>query len=79
MIDAKRIFSEGDIVRHFKGKYYICYGEVEHTETGEKYMVYRALYPPYKKYARPLSMFVSEVDKQKYPNIERTYRFEKCF
>lgn len=30
----------GDVVRHFKGKYYKIIGFGEHTETGEKEVIY---------------------------------------
>ena len=60
----------GDIVRHFKRE------TVEHTETGEKLVVYQALYAPFKICARPYAMFMSEVDREKYPAIKQKYRFE---
>ena len=39
-------------------------------------MVYEALYPPFKTCARPYDMFMSEVDREKYPGIQQKYRFE---
>jgi hypothetical protein len=81
-----RKFEKGDIVQHFKreitgpeGTLYLyeIIGEAEHTESGERLMVYRALYGDMRMFARPLDMFMSEVDREKYPQIRQKYRFEK--
>lgn len=66
----------GDKFVHFKGNVYevICLGE--HTETGETMVVYKAINTG-KIYARPFNMFISPVDKEKYPDVKQEMRFEK--
>ena len=83
-------FKAGDVVRHFKRELlspeelsaqpemylYDILGLAEHTESGEMLMIYRPRYGEKKLYARPLEMFLSEVDREKYPQVKQHYRFE---
>ena len=76
--ELRQLPSHGDIYRHFKGKLYeIIECPVKHTETGELFVCYKALYDNYGIYVRPLNMFMSEVDKNKYPDAPQEFRFEK--
>ena len=71
--------------RHFKsqptengvcrGKWYKALMIVESSEDGTLQMVYQALYGEGKIYVRPLDMFLSDVDKKKYPQSDSEYRF----
>lgn len=64
------------IYRHFKGDYYLVEDVATHSETREKYVIYRSLYGENELYIRPMDMFLSKVDREKYPNVEQEYRFQ---
>jgi hypothetical protein len=59
--------------RHYKGNEYEVIGEGTHTETEEKLVVYKALYPPYAIWVRPYDMFFDQVtiEGQAAPRFER--------
>jgi len=63
------------IYKHFKGDMYLVEDIAIHSETMEKFVVYRALYGENELYIRPLDMFLSKVDKVKYPDVKAEYRF----
>jgi len=83
----------GDIVTHFKHDFvkeqhpeyyrYLVLHFAIHSETGEKYVVYQAMYTAPELgteigevYIRPYDMFMGKVDRKKYPMAQQEYRFE---
>lgn len=73
----KRQLNIGGIYRHFKGKRYKVLMEATHSETRERMVVYQALYDDFGVYVRPYDMFLSPVDREKYPTVTQQWRFEE--
>ena len=80
-----REFKPGTVLKHFKrdsvsrpgaAYTYVFLGIAHSTETGEELAIYRALYGDKQLYARPYNMFMSPVDKEKYPDVQQDFRFE---
>ncbi|MGL4772998.1 MAG: DUF1653 domain-containing protein [Clostridium sp.] len=69
--------SIGKIFRHFKGDLYLIEGVCTHSETGEKMVLYRALYGDCGLYVRPFEMFLEEVPENKENPTGQKYRFEE--
>lgn len=69
----------GGIYRHFKGSLCHVIRVATHSETGEKFVIYDCTGEgnhPAGVYARPLDMFLSGVDRRKYPDAQQSLRFE---
>ena len=62
---------------HFKGNVYIITDMAIHTETGELMVIYKNINDPSSVWCRPLDMFTSEVDREKYPDVKQHLRFER--
>lgn len=65
----------GKFYRHFKGKLYQVLNLATDSETGEKVVVYQALYGTFEVYVRAYSSFTEMLDRNKYPNAAQLYRF----
>ena len=66
----------GRVYRHFKGDYYLVEGLTHDSESGVPCVIYRKLYGDGGLWVRPLEMFLSRVDREKYPEVRQEYRFQ---
>jgi hypothetical protein len=57
--------------RHYKGNFYDVIGVARHSETRERFVVYRCLYGDHSLWVRPLDMFLEnvELDGRKIPRF----------
>lgn len=63
--------------RHFKGGVYLVTDIAVHSESDDLMVIYKSFDNTAYVWARPLEMFLSEVDHEKYPEVEQKMRFEK--
>lgn len=63
------------IYKHFKGHIIKVICIAKDTETMEDMVIYKHIDKD-EYWARPFSMFISEVDHKKYPDVKQKYRFE---
>ena len=73
----RKIPRKGEMWRHFKGGMYKIVNIATHTETEENFVIYHSEGAAFNLCARPLAMFMSEVDRKKYPEAKQKYRFER--
>ena len=78
----REMMSEEDLSKDSNKYLYEIIGTARHTESGEELMIYKPLYDAscingVDYAARPVDMFTSEVDHEKYPDVKQKYRFEK--
>ena len=64
------------IYKHFKGHIYKVIGIAKDSETLEEKVVYQNI-DTLELWIRDKQDFLSEVDKNKYPDVEQEYRFEE--
>ena len=76
MEDLEKKLKIHGIYKHFKGDMYIVEDICYYSETKEPMVAYRQLYGEGQLWCRPLEMFLSEVDHEKYPEVKQKYRFE---
>ena len=65
----------GKTYRHFKGGLYEVVDTAVHSENAGVLVIYKTKKDPTLVWARPLDMFLSDVDKYKYPLARQDQRF----
>lgn len=66
----------GRTYRHFKGTLYVVENIAVHSETSELRVIYHSKHDDLLVWDRALDMFLSPVDKVKYPDVKQEMRFE---
>lgn len=64
----------GEKYRHFKGMIITILAIAKDSETLEELVIYEH---DGENWVRPMDMFLSKVDHEKYPDVTQEYRFEK--
>lgn len=69
----------GKRYRHFKGGVYIVVDIAVHSEEEKVMVIYKNFNEPELVWVRPLEMFLSRVDKEKYPDVKQELRFQELY
>lgn len=76
-INAMKNIMVGFRYRHFKGEIYLVTDLAVHSESNEIMVVYKNFKDSSQVWVRPLDMFLSKVDTEKYPDVKQEFRFER--